>query len=137
MAKHKISIEVEVETSDRMAALRIKDDMLSSLDDSRLNIKHYEILTDNITYIKQYQHVGPDAMTGAQIMTGSCIHNAAPFDRTTGPSGYKFQLIRRTVWTKLLNDMPTDDLREAFLSNVTAVWIHPDFPLYCWTQTRI
>ena len=141
MAKHKISIEVEVETDDRASAIRVKDDMLSTLTDSRLGIALSTVLTDNISYVKQFQHVGPDAMTGAQIMTGSYLHSdddsGNEHASIPGPSGYKFQLIRRTIWTKLLADMPTDELREHFLNSVTAVWIHPDHPAYCWTQTRI
>tara|TARA_R110002110_G_scaffold120591_7_gene295887 strand:- start:2465 stop:2890 length:426 start_codon:yes stop_codon:yes gene_type:complete len=141
MAKYKISIEVEVETDDRKDAIELKEGMILGLCDSIVPLYSSTVLTDNISYVKQFKQIGPDAMTGAQIMTGTYLHS--PDDSGNehalipGPSGYKFQLIRRTVWTKLLKDMPTDELRKNFLDSVTAVWIHPDHAEYCWTQTRI
>ena len=119
MAKYKISIEVEVETDDRKDAIELKEGMILGLCDSIVPLYSSTVLTDNISYVKQYQNSGNE-------------HALIP-----GPSGYKFQLIRRTVWTKLLKDMPTDELRKNFLDSVTAVWIHPDHAEYCWTQTRI
>ena len=137
MAKYRISLEVEVEVEDREDAKALRDDMLLSLQDSMISLESSLVISDNIAYVKQFNMVGPDAMTGAQIMTGTLIHSDGEDSLARGPAGYKFQLIKRTQWSKIVRSLPEGPVRDAFLSSVEGVWIHPDHPAYCWTQTRI
>ena len=131
--KFTIKLEIDIETGDLEDATRLKDDMLMSLLDSVHPLESSTVISNTIQQHRQYVNVSPQAMTGAQIITGFRIYDHPDYDAS---SMGRFQLGRITEWTKLLNAFPNKQVKQLFLDNVLAVWTHTDHPGWCWIQTH-
>ena len=131
--KFTIKLEIEVECEDRTDALLIKDDMINSLNDTIHPLYSWQCQHMSVEAIRQHVNVSPQAMTGAQIITGLRIYDHPDYDAS---SMGRFQLGRITEWTKLLNAFPNEQVKQLFLDNILAVWTHTDHPGWCWIQTH-
>lgn len=136
MAKYLIQLEVEVDTDDMQDAHELAKDMVGcGLLDSAYPLHDHKVINTTITMKspeRQFPGISPSAMGAKQIVTGSRLYG---HDKPVSTG--RFQLTRTSDWNALLRRLPTEAVRDAFLSSITAVWIHADHSGWCWVQTSI